>query len=285
MKWKSILEQAVAGLVSAISFILRERTLKVAKPLLALLPYGKATVIASILIEKFPTNAGTMAAYAFGRPRWRRSFVFRLNPHCPLSKLFALTGLYQPEMTRRLLNSKQPGVFVDVGANFGYFSVLWLSKPDTTVLAVEPIVQNFELLTANLREFGSNARTVRCCLGERAGEVTMSYDPEYPMLSRIVPDASDGQRVKMLTLCDVLEKNENGVIEVLKCDAEGYDIQILSSAREIFENKRVRTLFFEPETWQGERDSELENFRQFLAANGYRLVSTQGDLCYSLVAR
>jgi FkbM family methyltransferase len=282
-KSKNILKQAVICLVSAISFILRERTLNFAKPLLSLLPYGKATAIASLLIEKFPTSARTMAAYASGRPRWRRSFVFCLNPHCPLSKLFALTGLYQPEMTTRLLNSKQRGMFVDVGANFGYFSVLWLSKPNTTVLAIEPILQNYELLTANLCRFGTNVRTVRCCLGEQVGEVTMSYDPEYPMLSRICPDATHGQRVKMLTLCNVLEKNNNGMIEILKCDAEGHDVRILSSARELFENKRVRTVFFEPETSKGERDSELEEFLRFLAANGYRLISSQGDLCYSLI--
>ena len=87
----------------------------------------------------------------------------------------------------------------------------------------------------------------------------------------------------MLTLCDVLEKNEIGMIEILKCDAEGHDIRILSGAREIFESKRVRTLFFEPETWEAERDSQLEEFCRFLAANGYRLVSKQGDLCYSIV--
>jgi FkbM family methyltransferase len=280
---KTILRKGVICLVSAISFILRERTLNFAKPLLALLPYGKAIAIASLLIEKFPTSATTMASYASGRPRWRRSFVFRLNPHCPLSKLFALTGLYQPEMTTRLLNSKQRGTFVDVGANFGYFSVLWLSKPNTTVLAIEPMLQNYELLTANLCHFGSNVRTVHCCLGGQAGEVTMSYDPGYPMLSRICSDATHGQRVKVLTLCDVLEKNEIGVIEILKCDAEGHDIRILSGAREIFESKRVRTLFFEPETCQAERDSELEEFCRFLAANGYQLVSKQGDLCYSIV--
>ncbi|MBV9673643.1 MAG: FkbM family methyltransferase [Verrucomicrobia bacterium] len=186
-------------------------------------------------------------------------------------------------MTTRLLSSKQRGTFVDIGANFGYFSVLWLSKPNTRVLAIEPILQNYELLTANLCRFGNKVKTVRCCLGEQAGEVSMSYDPEYPMLSRIYPDATHGQRVKMLTLCDILEKNEVGVVEILKCDAEGHDIRILSGAQEIFENKRVRTLFFEPETWQGEHDSELKQFCRFLSANGYRLVSKQGDLCYLLV--
>ena len=211
--------------------------------------------------------------------------MFRLNPYCPLSKLFALTGLFQPEMTKKLMDRKLRRVLVDVGANFGYFSVLWLSKPNTEVLAVEPIRENYELLTANLSQFGRRAKTVMCCLGAQTGEVTMSYDPEYPMLSRIDADATHGERVEMRTLGDLLEENGTALIEVLKCDAEGHDIRILSSAHEIFEEKRIQMVFFEKQTWDGKHASGLEEFCQFLAANGYRLVSKKGefDLCYALL--
>jgi FkbM family methyltransferase len=267
--------------------IFGEKTLALAKSILPFLPYGKAVALASILIEKFPTTATTRTFYASARPRWRRAFVFRLNPCCPLSKLFALTGLYQPEMTAKLLKSKQRGAFVDIGANFGYFSVLWLSKRNTNVIAIEPILQNYELLIGNLRNFGSRARSVFCCLGEEPGEVSMSYDPQYPMLSKICADPAEGQRVEMRTLLDVLEENEGAVVEVLKCDAEGYDIRTLSSAHEIFEKRRVLTLFFERETFDGQRDSGLEKFCHILASNGYRQVSETGafDLCYSVFER
>jgi hypothetical protein len=187
-RFKRIRKQALNVLVSLICFIFREKTLALAKFVLPFLPYGKAVALASILIEKFPTTAATRVFFASARPRWRRAFVFRLNPGCPLSKLFALTGLYQPEMTAKLLKSKQQGVFVDIGANFGYFSVLWLSKRNTNVVAIEPILQNYELLTGNLRHFRGRARSVLCCLGEQSGEVIMSYDPEYPMLSKICAD-------------------------------------------------------------------------------------------------
>jgi len=271
-------------LLSMVSFVLKERTLRLAKVLLPLLPYGKAVSIASILIRKFPTTDLTRQLYDSARPRWLRTFVFRVNPFCPLSKLFALTGLYQPEMTEELLKESYQGVLVDIGANFGYFSVLWLSKRSGDALAIEPIRQNYELLIANLHQFGVRAQALMHCVGERSGEVTMTYDPEYPMLSKVAEDSAHSQTVEMKPLCELLDKVGLSSIDVLKCDAEGYDVRILSSAHQIFEKRRVRALFFEAETWDRRRDQEREVFTDFLIANGYRAIPNKGDLCYSLEA-
>jgi len=284
-RFNSTQKRVLNTLISGTCFVFREKTLALAKLVLPFLPFGKAIAVASILVEKFPTTHATKPFYATARPRWRRTFVFRLNPYCPLSKLFALTGLFQPEITEKLIKGKRRGVLVDIGANFGYFSVLWLSKRNTEVLAVEPIRENYELLIANLGQFGRRAKTVMCCLGEQTGEVTMSYDPEYPMLSKINPHAAHGQRVEMRMLRDVLEETGTAIIEVLKCDAEGHDIRILSGAHEIFEEKRIRMVFFEWRTWDGERASGLEEFCQLLATNGYRLVcnKSESDWCYELL--
>jgi FkbM family methyltransferase len=245
-RWlRLILRQALKALVSGSRFLIREKTLALAKLILPCLPYGKAVVIASILIEAFPTNTATIDLYCSARPRWCRRFEFRLNPYCPLSKLFSLTGLYQPEMTNKLLEINRPGTMVDIGANFGYFSVLWLSKSGTDVTAIEPISQNYELLTCNVSRFGHRAKTVLCCVGEWTGEATMNYDPDYPMLAKISPSSTQSQRIKMRHLADLLEDHDSATIEILKSDTEGHDVRILRSVPEIFEKKRVHTLFFE----------------------------------------
>jgi len=287
-RWlRLILRRALRALVSGSRFLFGENTLALAKLILPCLPYGKAVVVASILIEAFPTTTATRAFYCSARPRWGRRFEFRLNPYCPLSKLFSLTGLYQPEMTKKLSEINQQGTMVDIGANFGYFSVLWLSKSSTEVIAIEPISQNYELLTCNVSRFGHRAKTVLCCVGERTGEATMNYDPEYPMLAKISPNSAQGQRIKMRHLGDLLEEHVSATIEVLKCDTEGHDVRILRSVPEIFEKKRVHMLFFEAETWEGERDPGLQDFCQFLASHGYRSVSgkSENDLCYSVLSK
>jgi hypothetical protein len=185
----SVRVRALRTSILGIRFVFKAKTLALAKLVLPFLPYGKAIAVASILIEEFPTTEATKVFYATARPRRKRSFMFHLNPRCPLSKLFALTGLYQPEMTKRLLDRKLRGTLVDIGANFGYFSVLWLQKRNTVVLRVEPIRENYELLAGNLSRFERRAKSVMCSLGAENGLVTMSYDPAYPMLSKIIPNA------------------------------------------------------------------------------------------------
>src|ERR1700716_701277 len=227
---KGIRKQILGILVSGLAFILRERLLALGKIVLPRLPYGKAVAVASLLLEKFPTNKATKRYYDSARPRWMRDFSFRVNPYCPVSKLFALTGLFQPEMTKELLATRDQGLLVDIGANFGYFSVLWMSKNRTEVLAIEPLRQNYELLTINLHRFEHRAKSMMCCFGERRGYVKMTYDPQYPTLSKVIVDLEDGQDVEMRTLTDVLKENTISKIAVLKCDAEGYDVRILSSS-------------------------------------------------------
>jgi FkbM family methyltransferase len=198
--------------------------------------------------------------------------------------LFALTGLYQPSVTAKLLQADDSGLLIDIGANFGYFAALWLLKEPNEVLAIEPIRENYELLRANLEGFKDRARTLMCCVGERSGEVVMSCDPEYPMLARVDPNDENGQRIEMRTLSNILQETGNRIVEVLKCDAEGYDVRILNAAREYFETHQVRVLIFEPATWDANSDPALEDLRQFLAEHGYRdlHIRGEGDLFYSL---
>jgi hypothetical protein len=110
----------------------------------------------------------------------------------------------------------------------------------------------------------------------------MTYDPQYPMLSKVIVDLEDGQDVEMRTLTDVLKENTISKIAVLKCDAEGYDVRILSSSGQVFTTRLVHRVFFESETWDGRTDPGLEDFRQLLLASGYRQLSGKCDMCYFL---
>jgi hypothetical protein len=149
-----IRRQALKALVSGSRFLLREKTLAFAKLILPYLPYGKAVAVASILIEAFPTTAATKPFYCSAKPRWRRSFVFRLNPFCTLFKVIFTHRAISAKMTKKLLEVNQQGTLVDIGANFGYFSVLWLLNPRTNIVAIEPTSQNHELLTCNVSRLG-----------------------------------------------------------------------------------------------------------------------------------
>ena len=72
-------------------------------------------------------------------------------------------GIWEPYETSLLLSMLRPGdVFVDVGANIGYFSVLAASVvgDDGAVFAFEPDPDNFRLLRRNVALNGQQASIV-----------------------------------------------------------------------------------------------------------------------------
>lgn len=80
------------------------------------------------------------------------------------------SGVWEPQETQFLLDTLRPGdVFVDVGANIGYFSLLASRLVGVTgaVLAFEPEAANYSLLEANChRNHCDNTRCFRAALGE-----------------------------------------------------------------------------------------------------------------------
>ena len=79
-------------------------------------------------------------------------------------------GIWEPLETRFLLDTLKPGqVFVDVGANIGYFSLVAsrLVGAGGEVLAFEPETLNYELLEHNCRlNHCDNVRNFKAALGE-----------------------------------------------------------------------------------------------------------------------
>jgi len=83
-------------------------------------------------------------------------------------------GVWEPCESGLVLNLLQPGqVFVDAGANIGYFTLLAASRvgPGGRVFAFEPDPDNFRLLEANVELNGVTAcvTAVQAALGERSG--------------------------------------------------------------------------------------------------------------------
>jgi FkbM family methyltransferase len=94
-----------------------------------------------------------------------------------VSAAITASGIWEPRETRLLLETLRPGdVFVDVGANIGYFSLLASRLVGATgsVLAFEPERGNYELLEANCRlNQCGNIRCFMAALGEENASGTL----------------------------------------------------------------------------------------------------------------
>ncbi len=160
-------------------------------------------------------------------------------------------------------------IFVDIGANAGFYSLFLLSHASASeILAFEPHPVIFRRLESNLREFSrERLKLFPFALGDAEGVATLQLAGG----SSHIGEGAGGVEVRVRKLTDVL--NEQGVtrIDVLKIDVEGYEDYVL---RPFFAEApgtlRPKTLIIEHlsrSDWKYDCVSEAQKL-------GYRIVAT-----------
>jgi FkbM family methyltransferase len=159
-------------------------------------------------------------------------------------------GINEPHNTRVLTSLVKPGdVFVDIGANVGYFSVLagWRAAPDGEIWAFEPNPELVKTLSDNLfiNGYKDMMRLHRIALSDKTGSAQMRIFPGYEATSSIREMSDDfivhtaNETGRESHLIDVelatLDGLMHGVakIDVLKIDAEGHEPAIMRGAEAI----------------------------------------------------
>jgi FkbM family methyltransferase len=146
-----------------------------------------------------------------------------------------LQGAFEPEETAVLLRQlPHTDVFVDVGANVGYYTLLAL-KHGKHVVAVEPQPRNLRCLYAGLEANGweDRAEIFPVGLGPQPRMATL-YGASGPSASIVRNWAKYGsgyrQTIPILTLDIVLGDRFVERSVFVKIDVEGYEYQVLRGA-------------------------------------------------------
>jgi len=144
-------------------------------------------------------------------------------------------GKFEVEETALIVNSlPQVDVFVDIGANLGYYTCIALQhgKP---VVAFEPQQQNLQCLFRNLIANGwqERAEVFPVALSDKPGVLTL-YGASGPSASLIPNWAGYSARtqtiVSVSTLDNVLAGRFSGRRLFVKMDVEGAEYQVLKGA-------------------------------------------------------
>ncbi len=124
------------------------------------------------------------------------------------------------------------GVFVDVGANVGFHTVLasQLVGPQGQVVAVEPAPWTLELLRANVWRSGAAATVLSVAASDAPGTVLLDVDPAHRSGARL--GESGGVEVESARLDDLLP---DLAVDMLKIDVEGAEPLVLRGARALLE--------------------------------------------------
>ena len=200
--------------------------------------------------------------------------AMELVPGDLVSDCIAYTGLYELALSRRVVRlARSGGTLVDVGANLGYFVLLWADAArQNRCLAIEPSPRNVELLRHNVARNGLSDRVqvVGAAAGRERG--TMAFDPGPPDQTGwgglvVVPRGSAFE-VETVRLDDLAGHLPS--VELLKVDAEGADGWVLMGAERLLRERRVAEIRFEQNKPRmralGIGDADPE---RFLRAIGY----------------
>ena len=131
-----------------------------------------------------------------------------------------------------------PKVIVDAGAYTGLSTAFFAMRyPDAQIIAIEPDVQNFELLLQNTASF-ENVRAVHAALWTESGTVSLTDPGDGAWGLRLKEsdniDRSEAPRpatqVRAVTISEIMREHELEKIDLLKMDIEGSEKEVFSNA-------------------------------------------------------
>ena len=142
-------------------------------------------------------------------------------------------GIWEPYETSLLLSLLQPGdVFVDVGANIGYFSILAATVvgEQGTVYAFEPDPENYRLIEANvaLNNLQGRIHPVQAGLSSAAGDGQLFLSDDNLGDHQIYPTGESRATVPVaLVNGDEYLAGRLQRLELLKVDTQGSEYEVM----------------------------------------------------------
>jgi FkbM family methyltransferase len=200
---------------------------------------------------------------------------FRIRIYCDAGKAIgraiyknSVYELPTSELVWRLLKDSPDALFVDVGANIGYYSLLARKRlgNNGTIIAFEPLPEIYDKLTMNIQD--KCVEIYQCAVSSTNGQATLSI----PMGSEAndgistlqdCADAVSSVIVQTITLDRFLDKE----IYILKIDVEGHEYNALLGAESLLLQGKIKNIIFE------DHDIEHSAVATLLAKYGYKILS------------
>jgi FkbM family methyltransferase len=189
----------------------------------------------------------------------RNGLLWNLQPDCLVQRAVYYLSYYEVKETRWLKKQvKADWVFFDVGANFGYYSMIVskFSGGQARIYAFEPFAPIFASLQRNKELNGlENVLTFKLALSDKEGEIEFLAPPVGNLgggkISPVKVDAQPravSERVKTTTLDAFAQSHAVAKIDFIKVDVEGAEMMLLSGAKEtIGRCKPVMMIEFNPQ--------------------------------------
>ena len=183
-----------------------------------------------------------------------------------------------PEMVRELdafiCHTDGADSFLDIGANHGIFSLVFLKQnPTAKVISVDPspVAGEVRALNRELNEMAGLVSLDIAC-GASAGKLKMKL--KWHHLEASVDPSEGDIEVELQTLDSICAKHTM-IPEVMKIDVEGYELEVLKGAEKCLSQARLLFLEIHPEFLDRLGVSQAAIFER-LAERGWEVADLNG---------
>lgn len=235
-----------------------------------------------LILQALPLTRSLMTQKQFRTVRTRHGFRLRVNQGDWLGGHVFLTGDYEPPTAALILKLLKPGdMFVDVGANIGFFTVLGSRAvgPTGRVLAFEP-------LAAARAELERNIRLNQCrnvvvhdeAVSDRESTNDYYAGPEdHQGISslRSLSNASAVGQVQTIRLDDRIPTDH--VVTLVKIDVEGAEYRVLDGFTERLILDRPDLIIEVTDAYLRELGNSSRTLRARLTSLGYQMYLIDED--------
>jgi len=253
----------------------------------------KVSPLSTFLLNLRPAPLASAASTLFRLNRRRSVYTnqgtFFINPISNFGSAM-LQGQYEPHMAVTLSQYLSAGgVFIDLGANEGYFSVLAsrLVGPKGTVIAVEPQSRLQSVIQENLAlNQCCNVRLIKCVVSDVTCRKTLSLAPSVntgsSSLFRPTKYSLPTEDVQSFSLGDLLPRIGVESCDLMKVDIEGAEYDVFMSATEILKKGTIRHIALEfHDSILRKRGLSPDALHNKMIDSGYSLTFTFGTRLYS----
>ena len=191
-------------------------------------------------------------------------------------------GEFAPTETALFKKLLQPGmVFVDIGANIGFFTLLAARAVGNTgkVYAFEPGEEHFILLEKNAQKNEyTNIITVKKAASDSIGTASFYLQNDNLCAHSLLPDESSTEVTVETTTLDEYFKTNNKV-DVIKVDVEGAEPKVMAGMKQVIAANHKMALLTEffPDALR-ESGIDPRSYLQDIIDLGFMLYRVDEDL-------
>ena len=164
-------------------------------------------------------------------------------------------------------------VVFDVGANIGQSAIRYARAfPSAKIYSFEPVQSTFEELKRNTEKISDRVRLIQAGMGSIRGTKEINLNDDSKVNSILHNVTANKEEIRVETIDCFMKRTGIDILDFLKIDTEGYELEVLTGAREALAEQRIGMLFIESEPKETNKHFiPFDDLQKFMDSFDYHL--------------